>query len=414
MDGRKVLKAGTKLPFPGMECEIDFVVGCGSNAIVYRGHYHDQQNSQLVHQVLVKELFPYDPNGKIHRDEQGNICVEVEAQDIMELHRFSFLRGNEIHIRLLMQHPGEIDANINTFERNHTLYTILGFSGGRSLEKELQSGKNHSLKGLVKWIREALEVLEAFHASGYLHLDISPENILLIGQGKKERVTLIDYNSVHTLTEIRDGESVYYSAKEGYTAPEIRGGRKREISFCTDLYAMTAVFYTCLTGKRLALEQSLRTSVPDISGAECLQGCPSTVISMVRTILKKGLETIPRRRYQSAAQMLTDLEELEDRIEGKGITHWALWETGREKVIKTIKENTALGYICEKEKLYPLRGTTESGEQVSLTDTEFLYGIENRKPLFLIGSGGMGKTTALLRMGYHQRKEYSPAEPAII
>lgn len=414
MDGRNVLTAGTILSFPGMECEIDSVAGCGSNAIVYCGHYHDQQNIRLVHQVLVKELFPYDPNGKIYRDRQGSICVEPEARDIMELHRLSFLRGNEIHIRLLMQHPGEIDANINTFEWNHTFYTILGFSGGRSLEKELQSGKNHSLKGIVKWIREALEGLEAFHTSGYLHLDISPDNILLIGQGKKERVTLIDYNSVHTLTEIREGDSVYYSAKEGYTAPEIRGGRKREIGFCSDLYAMTAVFYTCLTGKRLTLTQSLRTSVPDISGAECLQGCPSTVISMVRAILKKGLETIPRRRYQSAAQMLTDLGELEDRIEGKGITHWALWETGRAKVIKTIKENTALGYICEKEKLYPLRGTTESGEQVSLTDTEFLYGIENRKPLLLIGSGGMGKTTALLRMGYHQSREYSPTEPAII
>ena len=414
MDGRKVLKAGTKLPFPGMECEIDFVVGCGSNAIVYRGHYHDQQNSQLVHQVLVKELFPYDPNGKIHRDEQGNICVEAEAQDTMELHRFSFLRGNEIHIRLLMQHPGEIDANINTFERNHTLYTILGFSGGRSLEKELQSGKNHSLKGLVKWIREALEVLEAFHASGYLHLDISPENILLIGQGKKERVTLIDYNSVHTMTEIRDGESVYYSAKEGYTAPEIRGGRKREISFCTDLYAMTAVFYTCLTGKRLALEQSLRTSVPDISRAECLRGCPSTVISMVRTILKKGLETIPRRRYQSTAQMLTDLEELTDRIDGKGITHWALWETGRSHVIRTIKENKAFGYIADTKKLYPLDALEENGEKHSLLEPEFLYGEKKRKPILLLGSGGTGKTTALLQMAYYQKKEYSPSVPAIL
>ena len=414
MNERNVLKAGTILPFPGMECEIDSVVGCGSNAIVYCGHYHDQQNGRLVHQVLVKELFPYDPNGKIYRDQQGNICVEPEAQDAMEQHRFSFIRGNEIHIRLLMQHPGEIDTNINTFEWNHTLYSMLGFSGGRSLEKELQSGKNHSLQGLVKWIREALEVLEAFHTSGYLHLDISPDNILLIGQGKKERVTLIDYNSVHTLAEIREGDFVYYSAKEGYTAPEIRGKKKREIGFWSDLYAMTAVFYTCLTGEPMTVMQSVWKSVPDISGAECLQGCPSTVISMVRRILKKGLETIPQRRYQSAAQMLTDLEELEDRIEGKGITHWALWETGRAKVIKTIKENTALGYICEKEKLYPLRGTTESGEQVSLTDTEFLYGIENRKPLFLIGSGGMGKTTALLRMGYHQRKKYSPADPAII
>ncbi|MDO5346714.1 MAG: hypothetical protein Q4E91_13360, partial [Lachnospiraceae bacterium] len=413
MDERSVLKAGRVLPFPGMECEIDSVVGRGANAVVYLGHYQDQQNKQLSHQVLIKELFPYEPKGLIYRDEQDRICVKPEAADTMELHRLSFLRGNEIHIRLLGQHPGEIDSNINTFEWNHTLYTILGFSGGRSLDRELQSGKTAVLEEQIRRIRGALEVLGAFHASGYLHLDISPDNILLLGEGKRERVTLIDYNSVHTLEEIREEKSVYYSAKEGYTAPEIRAGRRAEIGFGTDLYAMTATFYTCLTGKRLSAMQIVRSTVPDISGAECLRDCPSTVISMVRTILKKGLAAIPRRRYQSAEEMLTDLEELKDRIDGKGITHWALWETGRANVRKAVNSNTALRYIGEEEKVYPLRGTLESGERVSLMDMSFVYQQRDDRPLLLLGSGGMGKTTALLRMAYHQKREYAPAEPAI-
>ncbi len=412
MDKRKRLEAGTVLPFSGMECEIDSVVGCGANAMVYRGHYRDLQKQELFHQVLIKELFPYEPDGKIYRNETGRICVQPDVKTQMELHRKSFERGNEVHLRVLMQHPGELDFNINTFELNDTLYTVLGFSGGRSLEQEWEKRKEQSLTELIGRIKKALEALEAFHDLGYLHLDISADNILLIGEGKKERVTLIDYNSVHTVQEIREGAGVYYSEKEGYTAPEVRAGRNREIGFASDLYAMTAVFYTGLTGKYLSVVQSLQTSVPEFADTGCLRDCPSTVLEMVRAILKKGLQPIARRRYQSVAGMLRDFEELSDRIEGKGITHWALWETGRERVRRTIQSNTAFHYICREEKLYPLRAATEAGEEVSLLDPAFFCKTDHT-PVVLMGSGGMGKTTALLRMAYYQKKTYSPLEPAI-
>lgn len=85
---------------------------------------------------------------------------------------------------------------------------------------------------------------------------------------------------------------------------------------------MTAVFYTGLTGKHLSVVQSLQTSVPEFADIGCFRDCPSTVLEMVRAILKKGLYPIARRRYQSVAGMLRDFEELSDRIEGKGITHW--------------------------------------------------------------------------------------------
>ena len=416
MDGRVRLNPGTVLPFPGMECTIETFVGRGSNAMVYLGSYPDAQLADLRHRVLIKELFPYHARGGIYRDANLRICRTDEAEDVWRLHYLSFNRGNEVHIRLLGQNPGDIDANINTFPLHGTLYSVLGFSGGRSLDKELleNGGETLGLSVHVRRILGVLDVLEGFHSLGFLHLDISPDNILLIGEGRKERITLIDYNSVHTLDEIRAGRSVYYSAKEGYTAPEIRSGRAEKIGFSSDLYALTAVFYRCISGKALTPMQVIRNTVPDISQAECLADVPETVRSMVRSILKKGLSSLAGRRYQNAGQMRMDLEELQDRIDGKGITHWALWEMGRGAVQSAVKKNPALAYIRDEEKLYPVAAETADGERRTLEEVlERTLGPEGSSAL-LLGSGGAGKTTALLRAAYMQKAEYSGTEPAMV
>ena len=462
MDRRTFLPAGTRLDFPGMHCTIESEVGRGSNALVYLGSYPDQHQPGLRHRVLVKELFPYHPRSAIYRDGQNQICVDAEGADTMHLHRISFERGNEIHIRLLGDHPGDADSNINTFSMNHTLYSILGYSGGRSLDKELEMPGADKMP-LTLHIRRmlcALRVLEAFHESGYIHLDISPDNIILIGDGKKERFSLIDYNSVHTIEEIRSEREVYFSAKEGYSAPEIRMERIGRIGPPADLYAISSVFYRCITGRCLSPLEMVRQAVPDLSGAKCLEGVPDTVLSMVRHIFRRGLASVSTRRYQNTAAMCRDLEELQDRIDGRGITHWALWETGRADLLHTIKTNPAFGYIQDTEKVYPVVGALADGTPVTLTkgfcglrnaevvrrltnteaaqkhgqgrqeavgkcnpgsgnttyenSEESVPGIWNGESAILLGSGGMGKTTALLRMAYLQPPGYSPAEPAVI
>ena len=415
MDRREPLQTGTRLSFPGMDCKIESLAGCGSNALVYLGTYPDRQSENLRHQVLIKELFPYHPEGNIYRDMNGDIRWDPGAQEEAELHRTSFMRGNEVHIRILEKYPGDIDSNINTFELHNTLYSVLGYTGGRSMNREfeLEGVEKIPLTTHIRRLQGALNVLETFHNSGFLHLDISPDNILLIGNGKKERVTLIDYNSVHSLEEIHSGTIIYHSTKEGYTSPEIRSGRIGSIGFASDLYSMTAVFFQCVAGRRLTEEEMLRTVTPDLSGAKCLEGMPETVWSMVRQILKKGLVSLARRRYQSAAEMRRDLEELQDRIDGKGITHWALWEAGRTDVIHTVKRNPGLNYISEESRLYPIAAAAENGETFQIKDlTEFITSPKGTSSI-LLGGGGVGKTTALLRSVYVQSPVYSPLEPAL-
>lgn len=409
MDHRTALKNHAVLDFEGMSCHIEEVVGQGSNAIVYKGWYRDNLNQELRHQVLVKELFPFHPQGKIWRAEGDRIAVAPEAEELWKIHRESFEVGNEVHLRLLHAHPGEMvmNANLNSFRRNGTLYSVLGYTGGRSLQEELRKGVP-SLRSTAQRMIWLLDALEAFHESGYLHLDISPDNIMLLGEGNRERIFLIDYNSAQPIGQ---QGSRYLSCKAGYSAPEVNTGNWHAIGVSSDLYSVAAVFYRCIMGRSLTLPEILQSRVPDGQDSPVLQKLPQTAACMVRTILRKGLHTLARKRYQNIEQMRQAFQELLDRIDCVGVTHWSLWENGKRSVEEMIRANPSLRYLREPDGLYPIR--LEQGQSLSLEQyVTRLLSPEGRSGL-LLAQGGMGKTTLLLHTAMLQSKQYAPTVPAI-
>ena len=417
MDKRSSLPEGANLSFPGnMVCTVLAEEGRGSNAIVYRAEYGDAQFPEYKHQVLIKELFPFHPEGKIYRDSKNRICWDTEAAKMMDLHKLSFCRGNEVHLRLLGSFPGETGANLNTFSLNNTLYSVLGFSGARTLQKELENKKsqNAPLTLHIKRMLNALATLTAFHQSGYVHLDISPDNILLIGDGRQERISLIDYNSVLTVKELQVGYPLFFSEKEGYSAPEVKAGQLSRIGPWTDLYSLSAVFYRCLTGKSLTILETSQAGPPEISDVPCLKDVPATAFSLRRRILTRGLASTPSRRYRNTMEFQKDLEELQDRIEGRGITHWALWEAGRTAVNRILRENTAYNFVKEKDKLYPIQCVGQDGDTGYFDIFVKQMIAPGGRSSILLAGGGAGKTTTLLSAASSQPSSYRPSEPAVI
>ena len=412
MDRRTVLPAGTRISFPGMECEIEYTVGKGSNAIVYKGRYYDGLNVGLCHHVLIKEMFPYHQKGLVFRDGGGDICVLPGGEDVFELHKYSFECGNDVHLRLLERHPDRIGANLNSFAQNGTLYTVMGYDGGRSLDSEYKNGAK-SLREAAELMLDILDAVEVFHSSGYLHLDISPDNILRIGEGRHARTYLIDYNSVHRIDTLREGKALYCSAKEGYTAPEVRGGMLSSVGYPADLYSAAAVFYWLLMGKAPTAYQLMCKNPPDAHDSPLLRGMPETVVLAVRRILHRGLEAALSKRYAAAETMREDISELIDRIDGVGITHSALWEAGQRNISRLIKENPAMHYITDESALYPLRAIGEGGE---VTTVESAIGecMTRGSSMMLRAAGGMGKTTALLHTAIKAGGRYSPKKPVFL
>ena len=315
MDHRTLLPPGSELSFPGMTCVIDRCVGRGSNAIVYEASYPDATVSRRTHYVLVKELFPYDPRGLVKRKADLSLSREPEGEDLWQNHLESFYRGNDVHLQLLALYPEQMGRNINTFPLNNTLYTVLDNAGSRSLEKELGDEPAPNIRKAALWCIQLLDCLEVFHRQHFLHLDIGPDNILLSGEGKQERILLTDYNSVHSREEIHRGEALYFSGKEGFTAPEMQTGMYGDISFCTDLFSVAAVFYTSLTGKPPDMILLNRKNPPDAGESPLLADASSAVREQTRKILRRGLCALPDKRYQSCAGMREDLKELIDRLD---------------------------------------------------------------------------------------------------
>lgn len=407
MDHRKALPPETLLPFPAMPCTLLGELGRGSNAIVYMGVYPDLLNHGEHHTVLIKELFPFHPKDAIFRSENGEVICSPDGLEIWDLHRQSFEYGNLVHLRMLERHPDITGANLNTFSLRGTMYTVLGCTGGRNLETESSSPET-DLRRLTVRMLGLLDTLEAFHESGFLHLDVAPDNILLIGQDNRERVMLIDYNSVYSLGASPKGITPYHSVKSGYSAPECRTGGFP--SAASDLYSVAAVFYRCLSGAAMTPFQMSRPGPPDVSACPCLKNLPDTVSVMVRQILRRGLQALPKKRYLSASDMREAFQELLDRIDGVGVTHWALWEGGRKIVERVIRENPGLSFLWESEVLFPARLRLPDG---TLIPASGLTGGKNRA-ILLTASGGMGKTTAMLRSVIEQSRTYSPVRPAIV
>lgn len=410
-DKRRALKKGDTLHFPGMDCEIIELIGKGSNGLVYRGAYADRTTKEMQHDVLIKELFPFDPEGGIARDDAGYITIADESREIWEVHRASFLRGNRFHLELLRKHPEQTGANLNTFELNGTLYTLLGFSGGISLD--LYPAPKEGLRGIAERMVGVLDALEVFHASGYLHMDISPDNILIVRGVQHDQVLLIDYNSVLSVRELQEGQNGPLSMKEGYTAPEVMEGMTADIGFSTDLYAVTAVFFTFLMGEPPSLWDQILFDTPDVTSSLLLTEQPETVTFLVNEIIGRGLAAVPEMRYTSVEEMRSAFLELIDRIDRVGITHWALWEKEKQHLDRLIRENPAMTYLTAEDDLYPIR--IVSGE-ASLTLDDFLQKLCRQAGgiTLLQASGGMGKTTTLLSATIRQNHLYAPNRPVAV
>ncbi|MBQ4156836.1 MAG: serine/threonine protein kinase [Clostridia bacterium] len=406
---RNALEKGAKLCFPGMDIEIASVLGQGSNAIVYKGSYKDAHTDNAVHSVLVKELFPFHPKGQIYRDDSGSIVVLPEAQEIFNLHKQSFERGNKAHLTLAERYPDKIGGNVNTFFLNGTLYTVLSESGGRDISA---SEKPKTLKILTRRMLSLLDALSAFHESNLLHLDISPDNILIVGKGENERCMLIDFNSVFSPEEIQFGEDTYFSVKQGFTSPEVVNKNCGAVSWSADLYSVAAVFFAMLMNRPLTMIETLQKNPPDVKDADLLKDAPETVQAQAAAILKKGLNALPGRRYLNIGEMRQAFQELMHRIDMLGVTHAALWEAGKKSICKLTRENPFYAYLTENDGLFPVRLTDDGGESMEMREFLDKFVSEQGESAFVVSGGGMGKTTLLLKSALELSKKYSPVMPA--
>ena len=131
---------------------------------------------------------------------------------------------------------------IDFFEENGTAYIVMEFVDGETLSDIVAQKGKLTPDETLALLLPVMDSLKKVHAQGLIHRDISPDNIM-VTNGK---VKLLDFGAARSM-QAESNKSLSVMLKPGY-APEEQYRSKGEQGPWTDVYALCATMYKCVTG----------------------------------------------------------------------------------------------------------------------------------------------------------------------
>jgi serine/threonine protein kinase len=190
--------------------------------------------------------------------------------------------------------PGLIWVN-RFFYENQTAYFVMEYLEGMDLKAYFKSNNGVlSERQIIAVITPLIESLIIVHGTGVLHRDISADNIYITNDG---RIKLLDFGAARqVLGEATNSLSVIL--KQGFAPIEQYQSRGKQGPW-TDVYALGATIYYCLTGK-----------VPDAPMGRLEADhmfMPENASDGFRIVLQKMLAVRPGDRYQNFSELARDM-----------------------------------------------------------------------------------------------------------
>ena len=199
------------------------------------------------------------------------------------------------------------------FEEDQEFYLVQEFIEGEEFSHELIANQLMNEAEVIAFLEDILQTLAFVHQQNVIHRDIKPSN--LIRRQEDGKFVLIDFGAVKdisTLVGTQEGQTAgtVLIGSSGYMPNEQLGGKPR---FSSDIYALGMTAIQALTGvspDELAEDPQTR----EISWHEYVP-----VGKQLAAILDKMVRSHFRDRYQSANEVLADLQKL--KLKTSGLTH---------------------------------------------------------------------------------------------
>ncbi|MBW4430900.1 MAG: tetratricopeptide repeat protein [Pelatocladus maniniholoensis HA4357-MV3] len=209
----------------------------------------------------------------------------------------------------LGENHAQIPRLVAYFGQGANLYLVQELIAGDTLLTELLTQEFNEAK-IRELLADLLPILQFVHDRNVIHRDIKPENI--IRRHSDRKLVLIDFGGAKQVTQTtfaRQGTGIYTI---GYAPLEQMQGYAYPAS---DIYALGATCVRLLTGF-LPLQDgfgNLTDALYDVRNArwlwrECLQDKGVSVSKDLEQIIEKMLKHFVPERYQSAQEVLQDLQ----------------------------------------------------------------------------------------------------------
>ncbi|HTA69377.1 MAG TPA: protein kinase [Bryobacteraceae bacterium] len=228
--------------------------------------------------------------------------AEIEAD---EKNRAQFLR--EARAASGMDHPnvGTIHAIEETADG--VSFIVMAYYDGETLAQRIKRGSLPPAQAISIAVQMARGLAEA-HSHNIIHRDIKSSNAIFTRQGV---VKIVDFGLARAIQSASATLSTEISGSAAYMSPEQALGKPLDQR--TDLWSLGVVLYEMLTGRLPFQGDTMPGMLMAVvnSPPTPLEDVPAELQEIVYHALAKD----PARRYQSASEMLADLEKLETGVD---------------------------------------------------------------------------------------------------
>ena len=297
-------------------------LGGGGMGLVYCAE--DIKLSRRLAIKFLPEESAKDPHALARFEREARAASELEHPNICPIYEFGEHEGQPFIVMPLLK----------------------GQTVEHFIHAEASAKRPVQVLRLLDLATQVLRGLEAAHGHGIIHRDIKPGNIFLTSDGHAKILDFgvakllhaeIDVDRDHHAHGEADTATVTRSADlvlsrtgmlvgtAAYMSPEqVRG---ENLDARTDLFSFGLVLYELATGKRAftgdtwpALQEAILRQVPDPA-----RGVNPRIPAKLEAVIKKALEKNREARYQSASEMLADLDDLQRQLAPKHLPRaWAL------------------------------------------------------------------------------------------
>ncbi|MBX6385090.1 MAG: Stk1 family PASTA domain-containing Ser/Thr kinase [Microbispora sp.] len=269
----------------GGRYELEGVVGRGGMAEVYRA-----RDIRLDRVVAIKTL-----RSDLARDHTFQARFRREAQSAASLN-----------------HPSIIavyDTGEDMVDGTPVPYIVMEFVDGRTLRDVLRADRRLLPERAMELVDGILRALDYSHRGGIVHRDIKPANIMLTVNGE---VKVMDFGIARAMADsaatMTQTAQVIGTAQ--YLSPEQARGER--VDARSDIYSTGCVLYELLTGQppftgdspvAIAYQHVREDPIPP-------SRIDPDIPQWADAIVLKAMAKDPLQRYQSAAEMRTDIQRV--------------------------------------------------------------------------------------------------------
>lgn len=279
------------------------VINFGGFGVVYRAW-----DTQLEITVAIKECFPPSLVTRVPGESRVTL-LSGQSRRIQFINQMNLLLEEAKNTAKFGDHPNIVNV-FSRFEDNGTAYMVMEYMDGITLKEYLKSnGGKLDVETTISILLSVIKALKEVHRQGALHRDIAPDNIFILRDGT---VKLYDFGAGKFQEENKSliRENIVkpgYAPPEQYKDDDDRRSNDDRQGPWTDIYALGATMYSCITGvvpaDAMDRQDELYNKRPDLVKAP--REIEPEIPEYIDSSLMRAMSVTPKFRFQTVEEFET-------------------------------------------------------------------------------------------------------------